>query len=138
MRIGRDSDDSSSEGTTEGTKEELTSLSNGDHEGAKQNLESNSTCSLNGDETKNDTSAESVEEIKPLQDKPPRHQGRTRRMTITRRESVSDFPRKLTPAQIRARCVQEILTTERDYVQHLEDIIEVTSNNYNNGFTLFG
>ena len=45
-------------------------------------------------------------------------------MTITKR-STSDFPRTLTSIEIRARCIQEILTTEREYVQHLQDIVEV-------------
>ena len=45
-------------------------------------------------------------------------------MTI-RKKDAGDFPRKLTPTQVRARCVKEILSTERDYVQHLEDIVQV-------------
>ena len=36
------------------------------------------------------------------------------------------MPRKLTPAEVRAKVVEEILNTERDYVKHLEDIIEVS------------
>ena len=46
-------------------------------------------------------------------------------MTIRKKDS-GDYPRKLTPTQVRARCVKEILTTERDYVQHLEDIVQVS------------
>ena len=46
-------------------------------------------------------------------------------MTITRRATLHERPRKLTSTEVRARCVQEILTTERQYVQHLQDIIEV-------------
>ncbi len=45
-------------------------------------------------------------------------------MTITKR-STSDFPRRLTSIEIRAKCIEEILTTEREYVQHLRDIVEV-------------
>ena len=45
-------------------------------------------------------------------------------MTITKR-STSDFPRRLTSIEIRAKCIEEILTTEREYVQHLKDIVEV-------------
>ena len=47
-------------------------------------------------------------------------------MTIRRKDpSNSTLPEKLTPAQVRAKIVEEILSTERDYVKHLEDIIEV-------------
>lgn len=35
------------------------------------------------------------------------------------------MPRKLTPSEVRSKVVEEILNTERDYVKHLEDIIEV-------------
>ena len=36
------------------------------------------------------------------------------------------MPRKLTPSEVRSKVVEEILNTERDYVKHLEDIIEVS------------
>lgn len=50
----------------------------------------------------------------------------SRRMTITKR-SVSDFPhKKLSSIEIRGKCIEEILTTEKEYVQHLEDIVEVS------------
>jgi hypothetical protein len=48
-----------------------------------------------------------------------------RRMTIRRRDSVQSMPRKLTPTEVRSKVVEEILNTERDYVKHLEDIVEV-------------
>ena len=46
-------------------------------------------------------------------------------MTIRRRDSVSSIPKKLSPSEVRAKVVDEILNTERDYVRHLEDIVEV-------------
>lgn len=49
-----------------------------------------------------------------------------RRMTIRRKDpSSSSLPVKLTPKQVRAKIIEEIISTERDYVKHLEDIIEV-------------
>ena len=42
-----------------------------------------------------------------------------------RRDSVQSMPRKLTPSEVRSKVVEEILNTERDYVKHLEDIVEV-------------
>ena len=42
-----------------------------------------------------------------------------------RKDSYSSTPRKLTPTEVRSKVVEEILNTERDYVRHLEDIIEV-------------
>ena len=50
-----------------------------------------------------------------------------------RRDSVQSMPRKLTPSEVRSKVVEEILNTERDYVKHLEDIIEVGK-----GFNLIG
>ena len=50
-------------------------------------------------------------------------------MTIRRKDSTPSQPRKLTSAEVRAKVIEEILNTERDYVKHLEDIIEV-SNHY--------
>ena len=50
-----------------------------------------------------------------------------RRMTIRRRDSTPSLPQKLSPEQIRAKIVEEIINTERVYVRHLEDIIEVFS-----------
>ena len=49
-----------------------------------------------------------------------------RRMTIRRKDSAPSLPRKLTPTEVRAKVVEEILNTERDYVHSLEDIIEVS------------
>lgn len=47
-------------------------------------------------------------------------------MTIRKKDSSSSsLPKKLTPEEVRAKIVEEILGTERDYVKHLEDIIEV-------------
>ncbi len=47
-------------------------------------------------------------------------------MTIRRKDpSSSSIPQKLTPEQVRAKIIEEIVSTERDYVKHLEDIIEV-------------
>ena len=43
---------------------------------------------------------------------------------FTKRDSC-EFPRRLTPVEIRARCIEEILNTEKVYVQHLKDIVEV-------------
>ncbi len=48
-----------------------------------------------------------------------------RRMTIRRKDSGPSQPRKLTSNEVRAKVIEEILNTERDYVKHLEDIIEV-------------
>ena len=48
-----------------------------------------------------------------------------RRMTIRRKDSAPSLPRKLTSNEVRAKVIEEILNTERDYVKHLEDIIEV-------------
>lgn len=48
-----------------------------------------------------------------------------RRMTIRRKDSAPSQPRKLTSNEVRAKVIEEILNTERDYVKHLEDIIEV-------------
>ena len=48
-----------------------------------------------------------------------------RRMTIRRKDSAPALPKKLSPPEVRAKIVEEILNTERDYVQHLEDIVEV-------------
>lgn len=47
-------------------------------------------------------------------------------MTIRRKDpSSSSLPQKLAPEQVRAKIIEEIISTERDYVKHLEDIIEV-------------
>ncbi len=46
-------------------------------------------------------------------------------MTIRRRDSIVMAPRKLSPKEVRGKIIEEILNTERDYVKHLEDIIEV-------------
>ena len=48
-----------------------------------------------------------------------------------RKDSCPSMPQKLTPAEVRSKVVEEILNTERDYVQHLKDIIEVR-----NGLTI--
>ena len=48
-------------------------------------------------------------------------------MTIRRKDSMSSIsPRKLTPKEVRGKIVEEILNTETAYVQHLEDIVEVS------------
>lgn len=48
-------------------------------------------------------------------------------MTIRRKDpSESSLSVKLSPEQVRAKIVEEIVNTERDYVRHLEDIIEVS------------
>jgi hypothetical protein len=50
-------------------------------------------------------------------------------MTIRRKDpSSSSIPVKLSPEQVRAKIIEEILSTEQDYVKHLEDIIEVCTN----------
>jgi Rho guanine nucleotide exchange factor 4 len=54
----------------------------------------------------------------------PRSSHSNRRMTIRRKDSCPSLPRKLTPTEVRSKVVEEILNTERDYVKHLEDIIE--------------
>ena len=46
-------------------------------------------------------------------------------MTIRRKDSAPDVPKKLSPSEVRAKIVEEILNTERVYVQNLEDIVEV-------------
>lgn len=51
----------------------------------------------------------------------------SRRRTIRKRDS-GDLPRHLTPSEIRAKCIEEILNTEKIYVQHLQDIVEVSPN----------
>ena len=48
-------------------------------------------------------------------------------MTIRRKDSAPSLPRKLTANEVRAKVIEEILNTERDYVKHLEDIIEVSN-----------
>ena len=48
-----------------------------------------------------------------------------RRMTIRRRDSIVGVPRRLSSKEVRGKIVEEILNTEKDYVNHLEDIIEV-------------
>lgn len=48
-------------------------------------------------------------------------------MTIRRKDSAPNLPRKLTPTEVRAKVVEEILSTERDYVRNLEDIVEVSA-----------
>ena len=59
---------------------------------------------------------------------PPTRTGSSirRRMTIRRRDTAPNIPKKLSPSEVRAKVVEEILNTERDYVQHLEDIVEVS------------
>ncbi|XP_019852562.1 PREDICTED: uncharacterized protein LOC100640581 isoform X2 [Amphimedon queenslandica] len=52
-----------------------------------------------------------------------KHKPVTRRRTIRKRDS-GDLPRSLLPSQIRAKCIEEILNTERVYVQHLKNIVE--------------
>ena len=47
-------------------------------------------------------------------------------MTIRRKDSAPNLPRKLTPTEVRAKVVEEILSTERDYVHNLENIVEVS------------
>jgi len=49
-----------------------------------------------------------------------------RRMTIRRRDSIVAAPRKLSPKEVRGKIVEEILNTEKAYVQQLEDIIDVS------------
>ncbi len=46
-------------------------------------------------------------------------------MTIRRKDTAPPQPKKLSPAEVRAKVVEEILNTERDYVRHLGDIVEV-------------
>lgn len=48
-----------------------------------------------------------------------------RRVTIRRKDTTPSVPRKLSPKEVRAKVVEEILNTERDYVRNLEDIMEV-------------
>lgn len=48
-----------------------------------------------------------------------------RRKTTIRRNQQQSAPRKLSPQEVRAKVVEEILCTEREYVQSLEDIVEV-------------
>ena len=48
-----------------------------------------------------------------------------RRKTTIRRNQQENAPRKLSPQEVRAKVVEEILCTEKEYVQSLEDIVEV-------------
>ncbi len=47
-------------------------------------------------------------------------------MTIRRKDTAPAHPKKLSPAEVRAKVVEEVLNTERDYVRHLGDIVEVS------------
>lgn len=42
-----------------------------------------------------------------------------------KRDSFKSMPPNLTPNEARSKVMEEILNTERDYVKHLDDIIEV-------------
>ena len=48
-----------------------------------------------------------------------------RRKTTIRRNQQENAPRKLSPQEVRAKVVEEIFSTEREYVESLEDIVEV-------------
>ena len=48
-----------------------------------------------------------------------------RALTIRRKDGSNSEPKKLSPLEVRAKVVEEILNTERDYVNHLRDIVEV-------------
>jgi hypothetical protein len=47
-----------------------------------------------------------------------------RRKTTIRRNQQESAPRKLSPQEVRAKVVEEILNTEREYIRSLEDITE--------------
>lgn len=58
--------------------------------------------------------------------KPPGKEGVVKRtLTIRRKDGSNAEPKKLSPLEVRAKVVEEILNTERDYVTHLRDIVEV-------------
>ena len=59
-------------------------------------------------------------------------------MTIRRKDSAPNLPRKLTPTEVRAKVVEEILNTERDYVRNLENIVEVSMYMYIHVHVLYG
>ena len=59
-------------------------------------------------------------------------------MTIRRKDSAPNLPRKLTPTEVRAKVVEEILNTERDYVRNLEDIVEVSMYMYMYTYRMVG
>ena len=48
-----------------------------------------------------------------------------RALTIRRKDGSNSESKKLSPLEVRAKVVEEILNTERDYVNHLRDIVEV-------------
>lgn len=48
-----------------------------------------------------------------------------RRKTTIRRNQQENAPRKLSPHEVRSKVVEEIFSTEREYVGSLEDIVEV-------------
>lgn len=59
---------------------------------------------------------------------PPVKDGVVRRaLTIRRKDGSNAEPKKLSPLEVRAKIVEEILNSERDYVNHLRDIVEVKS-----------
>lgn len=65
------------------------------------------------------------DQIKADVAKPPAKDGMVRRaLTIRRKDGSNSEPKKLSPLEVRAKVVEEILNTERDYVNHLRDIVE--------------
>ena len=70
--------------------------------------------------------ADEQDYLKPLLARnPDRKISVKRRMTIRRKDSTPSLPVKLSHPQVRAKIVEEILNTERDYVGNLQNIIEV-------------
>ena len=137
LRIGQDTDDSSSEEAQDDGREQKICKNESVKEQEQTVQEVNSDDSpdqtsvgTNGvmeSSSKDETREETISQLtaKSFQQSQGHCRKGSRRMTITRRATLHEHPRKLSSTEVRARCVQEILTTEKQYVQHLRDIIEV-------------
>lgn len=150
LRIGQDTDDSSSEEVQEDEGEHVIHKNEPVKEQQQEQKFQEETSDRLPDQisVKNESSIEEETKDMNISQLPAKSfqpsQGHcrkgSRRMTITRRATLHEHPRKLTSTEVRARCVQEILTTEKQYVQHLQDIIEVQSKEFEDHYViiLFG